>query len=283
MDYQPGAQMVAVSHGSSKVESTQVAPWPEAIDLEGDILKNGKAMQWRSMLKAALRTRKLLSCLMDAPITRDLLLEWNPSITESELQTTLDNFWAKRQDEQAAVAANLLRCVKIDTLDLSTKSKVLGWQEHGSGQDMYMWVWSRTDLRIGTAQDRLRAKYPTVVVAETDSIAVIREKVSEKWFLFNHHTLYNPKRDAKEGLRDLISMLLGGPPLIKSSALTELQALDKVQQVDAEAWCVDHGMARDSSPIRHHDRPGARLRLGSGFPTRDGPSQGGRRQAQEGG
>ena len=88
LDYQPGAQMVAVSHGSSKIESTHLSPWPEALDMESDILKNGKAMAWRSQLKAALRTRKLLSCLRDAPLTRELLLEWNPAITEAELQDT---------------------------------------------------------------------------------------------------------------------------------------------------------------------------------------------------
>ena len=42
-----------------KVNSALVTAWPEAFDIETDILKEDKATRFQTALKSALRTRKL--------------------------------------------------------------------------------------------------------------------------------------------------------------------------------------------------------------------------------
>ena len=52
-----------------KVNSALVTAWPEAFDIEADILKEDKATRFQTALRSALRTRKLFNALQCRPPT----------------------------------------------------------------------------------------------------------------------------------------------------------------------------------------------------------------------
>ena len=59
------ADGVGHDHGGHKLSTALVSKWPDAFDIENDIIKQGKADTFQRGLTSALRTRGLLDAILE--------------------------------------------------------------------------------------------------------------------------------------------------------------------------------------------------------------------------
>ena len=198
---------------NTRLDSALLAPWPEPIDIKVDIYIPGKVEAFKAALKQALASRQLLAVIVERPPTLHDIALANPDADASELQEALiilTNARAKATFDMANLLPRLIKpesLTYVETKDLST---LVGF---GDGVAIHDFIQRSVDLRYGSVQDKLRQKYSDMKVTPTDDITTVSKQVDLKWFLHCHHTLYDVQaaHGRKEGIREVLTMLLNGP------------------------------------------------------------------------
>jgi len=111
----------------------------------------------------------------------------------------------------------------------------------GDGVAVYAFILCVIDLRFGAVQDKLQLKYNNMKVSSTDSIAAVSKQIDLKWFLHKNHVLFNVLVESgrREGIRNILKMLLDGPGNVGTEAilsLSQVDLMDFASPDSAENW-----------------------------------------------
>ena len=228
--------VVTTPYSSTKIVNANCSAWPEPIDTKTDILTPNKVDKWKAAATAALRTRKLWATIQEVPPTMASLAEDNPGIAEDHILQVLDTILEKRRQDEIVIASNMINTIKMSSLSLTHSAMIFKMQQNGEGVAMFQYIWDLVDLTKGEPQDRVRAEYPKVKVQPTDSMSVICQAVDRKWWLFKNNTLLDSVDGQKEGVRDINTMLLEGPTMIRLAAISAIQFIDSVEELNGDEW-----------------------------------------------
>ena len=219
--------MAAVG-GLARNDSTIVTAWPPAFDTENDIYVNGKADTFKRQLNSALQTRQILTALIERPLSMADLIDAYPDASMEEITSTLDIHATNRQLLLNQAAAHLPNCIKMQSLTISEQKEINDLAIANDGMAIYEIIMRLTDLTVGRAQDRIRAKFNSIVVKPTDSIESVIQMVDTLWYLFENNTLYDHSNEAsqREGIRLVLAKLVSGPDKISTEASMTITTVD---------------------------------------------------------
>ena len=212
----------------SRIDSTKATEWPKNFDVKVDTFMPGKAATFERQLLSALRSRKLLDAIEEAPITLQALQIANPAVASADLIAAFDVLTMKRQTDLATIADNLPATIKYSSLTLQEQEEVNTLVTTGDGIGLYEKIRSLTDLAHPRVQDKLRQKFSTISIKPTDNIMHVRAQVDLKWFLFKHHGLFDVLAQQREGLRMIMQMLLSGPTIIATEAMQTITQIESM-------------------------------------------------------
>ena len=114
-----GAHMLA-DGGTTKLDPSLVAKFPEAFDFKNDIFIPGKIERYSSQLTSALQSRGLLMHLVERLPTLQEIAAQNPNASGAEVSEAYDDICSARQKAQTAAAPFLLA---MDTPDSTLDRK----------------------------------------------------------------------------------------------------------------------------------------------------------------
>ena len=234
--------MVSDQTRSTRLDSQLVAPWPQAIDIENDIFMPGTVATFKSQLMRALISRNLYSVISEkAPTMLDIASD-NPDASPNEVLIAFENCIAARHDKERHVATLLPAVVKTSSLTYADRNLLDVLVATCEGLQVYEWIMARLDLRRGKVQDKLRHKFTATTVNATMSVAAIGAAVDLKWFLFKHHTLYDASSEhgTREGIREILQMLLKAPGNIGTEAMLQLANVESMDvSAGGDKWIED--------------------------------------------
>ena len=188
-----------------------------------------------------------------------------------ELQVAFDSLTNARLKVTFDMANLLPRLIKPESLTYVETKDLSTLVELGDGIAIHDFIQRSIDLRYGAVQDKLRQKYSDMKVTPTDDIATVSKQVDLKWFLHCHHTLYDVEtaHGRKEGIREVLTMLLNGPGNIATEAilaLTHVDSLDCSSTVAAHEYHFQYFIINDQAyPYPRPVRPGRLATAGTGL------------------
>ena len=131
----------------------------------------------------------------------------------------------------------MLAAVKDDSLTMMQRQKLLRWASVNDAVSIYQFICDVCDLSAGLSQDKIRAKYAKVKISGTDSASTIIKQIELKWWLLGQHTNYGFKSApaALEAVKQVIKMLLDGPPNVAASATLEFTTVSPLTIPSSDA------------------------------------------------
>ena len=232
---------MAAGGGFTRLDSALLAKWPEQIDIQNDIFIPGKTEAFKSSLVAALKSRMLLQVVVErAPTLQDIARQ-NPTASGAEVQDAYDMITATRHKATENLANLLPQLIKQSSLTYVQSNDLMALVSRGDGVAIYAFILRVIDLRFGAVQDKLQSKYNNMKVSNTDSIAVVSKQIDLKWFLHKNHVLFNVLVESgrREGIRNILKMLLDGPGNVGTEAILSLSQVDLMDFTghdSAENW-----------------------------------------------
>ena len=217
------ARVIGYTNGSGTVQttttsSTVAAKWPEAIDVNVGILKPEVAASFKRQVISALRSRGLYEVLQyEVPSVADLVAA-NPGMDVSRVTAKQQELETALKRHHALVADNLPPLIKGESLNNAEQSKLNAFVTDGDGPGLFAWMMELIDLSKGRAQDKVRKAYTQVKVTPSDGGLALSTAIETKWWLYKQNTLYSTGTQSgiREGIRDIITMLLDGPPRVSA-------------------------------------------------------------------
>ena len=221
--------------------SALVADLPKDFDLEHDILVPGKATNFQRQVKSGLRSRDLLSAIVERQPTLQQVADANPDLSGAEVSAALDNILMLRHKRLGQVADLMPSTIRLSSLQLMEQEQFNKLVASGDGAGVYLFLMVRTDVSRGKPQDLLRTKYAAVKVKVSDSADSIIKAVELKWWLFKHNTLFTTDtlEGTREGVRAVLMMLLSGPERIAAEAAQSLILLESLTELDGDSFITD--------------------------------------------
>ena len=226
-----GAQMVAGSgQAAPKIDSALVAPFPKDFDIKTDIFTPGEIHKFQAGVRTALRSRKLLQACEELPPTMEALREQNPDATPSEIIEAIDILLTTRSSQQMTAAPLLATCVKRASLTLGEQQMLDLWSNAGEGGEVFVWLMRTTDPEGGKVQDEFKRGYAKITLTQSDSMAKVITQLNLKWFIYSSLRINDVTVEsvAREGIREMLLMLIAGPKSVASEALLMLSAVESM-------------------------------------------------------
>jgi uncharacterized membrane protein YgcG len=224
--------MASGGHGQvepDRLDPAKLAPFPKALDINSDILIPQFSDKWMMELKAALGSRFQFEVLEEADPTLDQIFEWyeDTGYSNEQLTTFYDAILQKRHEKRRLATLNLLAAIKDESLTMMQREKLLKFGDMHDAVSIYKFICEVCDLSAGLSQDKIRAKYAKVKIAATDSASTIIKQIELKWWLLRKHTNYGlaSAPAVLEAVKQVIKMLLDGPPRVAASAALEFTTI----------------------------------------------------------
>ena len=170
------------------------------------------------------------------------ILQQNPTASPDEVTAFFDTLMATRQMAYDNSAPLMLATISEEGLTLAETTEL----SHSGGLEIYQWIMAHADLNSGLVQDAFKIKYPSVKITAVMPMTTIIEQMNIKWYLYKHIVVHRADTllGAREGLREILVMLMEGPPGVATEAslkLTQIEFEPLVMPGGADAWIAARG------------------------------------------
>ena len=214
-----------------------MSDWPKVIDVKNDITKQGVATTFLRQMIAGMHSRGLYDVVSRKPPTVQSIVSYAGN-AEGVDASTAQEFLDKVLSEKAALlrllAAQLLPLVKWDSLMQHEQDLLNRLATDGHGDEVYDWIVAAVDITKGKPQDKIRKTYEAIKVAATDNAVQLILAIEAKYWLYKQNTRYSRVdvlEFAREGVREINTMLLNAHPVVAANASTALTQIDTMNLV----------------------------------------------------
>ena len=104
------------------------------------------------------------------------------------------------------------------------------WSNAGEGAEVFVWLMQTTDPEGGKVQDEFKREYAKITLASSDGMAQVIKQLNLKWFIYSSLRINDTTIEsvAREGIREMLLMLIAGPKSVASEALLMLSAVESM-------------------------------------------------------
>ena len=222
-----------------RLDPCKVLPWPKPIDIENDILLPQFSDKWFAELRGALQSRFLLEVVDEADPTKEQWIGWykDTDYSTEQLMQFYDKVMEKRQEKKTRAARQMLDIIKPDKLTMSQTKKLLDATTRSDAVFVYKFIKEACDLSRGLSQDKVRMAYEKIEVHAHATSTELIQAIERKWWLLGKHTnhgLASP-RAVFDAVKEVLRMLLAGPPKMAAAATLEFTSLNETSFPDEAA------------------------------------------------